>query len=78
MTRNDFIKKYNGKEWKSNNGEIRVYLDVELAMPRRNISRAMRNAKIWLDENNALNTKGLDTESAYLTEVMADAAEITE
>lgn len=78
MTRNEFIAKYDGSTWTSNDGETRVYLSLELAMPSRNISRAMKSCKIWLDENNELHTKGLDYETSYLTEVMADAATIEE
>ena len=75
MTRNEFIEKYNGKEWKSASGEARVYLDLELAMPKRNISRAVRNnVKIWLDENNGLQVKG--QVDGYADEVKMDAAAI--
>ena len=75
MTRSEFIKKYDGKEWKAANGELRVYLDLELAMPRRSISRAVRNSvKIWLDENDALQIKGQVDD--YADEVKSDAATI--
>ena len=76
MTREEFITKYGGKYWRERqSGRARYYLSLELAMPRRHISKSMRNTvKIYLDDCNILQVNTPASEEHHLTELRTDVA----
>ena len=70
MTKDELIKRYNAKEWKTSKGEVRYYINWKSVTDRDPVTASERQTKIWIGEDGSVNVDGKPSNKSYIKSLL--------